>query len=328
MKIDIDKEHYEEFQRAVNINQITHLRHYVQNNRDYLQFSKPQYAALIQYLNLSLEYCRSLQTNELLEYGDEFQRNFIKLFMDHDQIGPGKVLIKCENEYNFDVNLDKFSGFLENIKMKNMRLVDRLAEDIKVQNMLGGYQRHFGYVELEPAIVDGKSLGICVKDEEGYYWSLEEMKELAHEILALTQNEKNQEVIDARNSKLYDQKEYEKEVYKKREAEREAKIAEYKPTSGLLFLFQVFPSGLYRFSYTAKSSKERKIDLLKQQFGDNVNIIHCVEANDIHSFYHQFVKKQYKSRLVKDGSYKLEADDIEFFKNEQYPPQAMDWMNG
>lgn len=322
MKTDIDKE------RAVRTNLITHLIEFVQDNRNYLQLSKPQYAALIQYLNLSSEYYRPLQTNELSEYGEEFKSNFVTLFLRNNRVDAEKVLVTLDDKCNFDVDLRELMRFLENTKRENMRLADRLAEDIETTRMLSSYEPHLGHIELEPAVANGTTLGICVKSSDGYYWSLKRMNELAHEILSFTQIDKNQEIIDERNSILYDRKQYEEEQYRKRQEELEAKTKEYKPKSGMLFLFQVFPSGLYRFSYATKTSKERKIELIKQQFGENSNIIHCVEVKNITNFYHYFVKKQYKNRLVKDGFYKLEADDIEFFKNEQYPPQAMDWMNG
>ncbi|WP_256735401.1 hypothetical protein [Bacillus thuringiensis] len=71
-----------------------------------------------------------------------------------------------------------------------------------------------------------------------------------------------------------------------------------------------------------------KINRLKEEYGNNVEIVHSVETYDTLKFYHQFAKKQFSNRLIEKTLYQLTEEDVQFFKDEKYPANAMDWLEG
>ncbi|KEK21576.1 hypothetical protein [Bacillus gaemokensis] len=59
-----------------------------------------------------------------------------------------------------------------------------------------------------------------------------------------------------------------------------------------------------------------------------MEIIHYIETYDTLAFYHHFVKKQFSNRIVEKAVYQLTEEDVQFFKDEKYPANAMDWLEG
>lgn len=302
----------------------------------YLDFNKREKLALKNYLNLSYEQGEVLTLQEFQEYTQEGWQILMDLTRKISKETNSVYILEKHEDHTEDqpvsvISIDFLRDYIKESRQRNMSIADQILEEKRINRMMGGYEtEHMGYIELEPVTTsEKKTIGLAVKTRGGYYWSLDEMRKLAHEILAVTANEENQNVIDYKNLKLIEQEEYEKEQEKKRREEREEKLERAaQPKEGFIVLFQAFPSGLYKFSYSVKVSRERKIELLKQQNGDNVSIVHIVETHDTLKFLYQFLKKQYENRHVGDGWYELTEEDIEFFRGEQYPPQAMEWFRG
>lgn len=298
----------------------------------YLDFSKREVLALKNYLNLSLDESELLTLEEFKEYTEEGWNILMELIMKiSEETEIASILERCEGKSSSQININSLRRYMREMREKNMSIADQILDNIRINDMMGGYvKEHLGFIELEPVSTSNdQTIGLAVKSRKGYYWSVDEMKKLAHEILAVADVEDNQKAIDYKNRKLKEKEEYDKEQDKKRREEREQRLERAaQPKEGFIVLFQAFPSGLYKFSYSVKVTRERKIELLKQQNGENVSIVHIVETHDTLKFLHQFLKKQYENRHVKDGWYELTEEDIEFFKNEQYPPQAMEWFRG
>ncbi|HDR7714971.1 hypothetical protein VSY18_22775 [Bacillus albus] len=227
---------------------------------------------------------------------------------------------------NGKVDLDELEGNLHQIEYSLKSISERIWDSGHYNY---GNKEHMGMVELIP--VKEKGIKVSTYASDTTYrrvWDLEDMKKLANEILEYTERS-SQETIDAENEELKKQYgrrlEQAKEHINKRQEEKRKRET---PVAGHVILFRVFPSGLYKFTHTTKLSLEHKINSMKEQFGDNIEIIHSLETYDTSKFVHQFIKKQYWNRCVDGRFYNLTEEDIEFFRKEEYPPLTMDWLKG
>ncbi|MCC2436190.1 hypothetical protein [Bacillus paranthracis] len=191
------------------------------------------------------------------------------------------------------------------------------------------YYQHFGQVTLVP-FTDG-GIGVTSGTNRLYgdlMWSRNDMKKLADEILDLVEKI-DQTRIDEYNNDLKEKRRIEKEqqriAYEERKAQREQPV---KPKHGYVVLIRLYPSGHYKFTYTVSADLNGKINRLKEEYGSNVEIVHSVETYDTLKFYHQFAKKQFSNRLIEKTLYQLTEEDVQFFKDEKYPANAMDWLEG
>lgn len=227
---------------------------------------------------------------------------------------------------NGKVDLDELEGNLHQIEYSLKSISERIW-DSRYYNYSD--KEHMGMVELIPVREKGIKVSTYASDTNyRRIWDLEDMKKLANEILEYTERS-SQKTIDAENEELKKQykrhlEQTEEHIKKRQEEKRKREI----PVAGHVMLFRVFPSGLCKFTHTTRLSLEKKINLMKEQFGDNIEIIHSLETFDTSKFVHQFIKKQYWNRCIDGRFYDLTEEDIEFFKKEDYPPLAMEWLNG
>ena len=72
------------------------------------------------------------------------------------------------------------------------------------------------------------------------------------------------------------------------------------------------------------------MERIKLENGDTVQILYVLEAYDTMQLLHQFLKKQFSNRAINSNHsiFKLMDEDIEYIRNEVYPSNAMEWLNG
>ncbi|MDX8367812.1 hypothetical protein [Cytobacillus sp. IB215665] len=199
-----------------------------------------------------------------------------------------------------------------------------------------GDEAHMGMVEL---VAPSKKNGIYVKNfsssREGHIWRLDDMKQLAKEILEFTalytqeQIDQYNKDVDRYNKDVERQNEIEREINAKKAKEREEELRKRDaPKSGCILLCRSSSSGLYNLKFSISVSIDHRVSQIKEEYGDELEIIHTLETYDTYKLLNKFIKKQFSNRSTEGGWYELSEEDVEFFKNEKYPPQAMEWLNG
>ncbi|MBY5229319.1 MULTISPECIES: hypothetical protein [Bacillus cereus group] len=241
-----------------------------------------------------------------------------------------KKFIQVKQDSSIDIVALKAK--LKVIEQESMLLSDQIAESMELYNQLGGYTsqfQHSGQVTLVP-FSDG---GIAVtKGTDSIYghwmWSHKNMKKLVEELSIFLENT-DQEWINSYNEELKAEIKAKKEKQKILDEERQKKKEHAAtPKSGYVILIRLYPSGNYKFTYTCSDDLNGKHNRLKEEYGHNVEIIHSVETYDTLKFFYQFAKKQFSNRMVEKSIYNLTEEDVQFFKGEKYPANAMDWLEG
>lgn len=225
-------------------------------------------------------------------------------------------------------NINKMSLYwnLNAIMENEMTISDRIAKSIYENN---SFSKHMGMVELVPY-----ENGVAVTEQSdfihgSFMWSKELMIKLANEILVFA-NSINDSFVDEYNNDLNTKLKKQKEIDLQREKARaEEKKKSKIPKHGFIILIR-FPNGTYKFTYTTSLLLEQKIFKTKEQFGDNIQVVHSLETYDTTKFYNKFLKNQFSNRLVgKEKSvYQLTDEDVEYIKNEKFPSNAMEWFEG
>ncbi len=240
-----------------------------------------------------------------------------------------KEIIQFDGNEKIDIIL--LRRYLSGIQWDSMSINEKIAESIENHSHFryDPYYQHLGQVTMLP-VSNG---GIAVTEGTnsiygGWMWDKEDMQNLANEILQFAE-QVDQEWIDNynenREKKLEAKKELEENKYKERQIKKEQAA---QPKSGFVILIRLYPSGHYKFTYTTSIDLNSKINRIKEEYGDTVEIVHSVETYDTMKFYHQFAKKQFSNRLVEKALYELTEEDVKFFKEEKYPANAMDWLEG
>ena len=123
------------------------------------------------------------------------------------------------------------------------------------------------------------------------------MIELANEILKFI-DDLDESFINDYNEKLARKEQIENEREKARRKElEEIRNQPYVPKSGYIFLIQI-PNGTHKFTYTTSLTKDQKVERIKLENGDTVQILHVLEAYDTMQLLHQFLKKQFSNRAL------------------------------
>jgi hypothetical protein len=137
------------------------------------------------------------------------------------------------------------------------------------------------------------------------------------------------ESLDDFNKEISERRDFESKRQEEKRREREEKKQNVVPKNGYIVLIHLYPSGNYKFTYTTGLLLEQKIQNIKEQY-NMVDIVHSIETYDTMNFFHQFIRKQFSNRLVTGSSneYQLTEDDIQYIKDEIFPSNAMDWMEG
>ncbi|MFL0363142.1 hypothetical protein ACH0BF_08965 [Pseudobacillus sp. 179-B 2D1 NHS] len=290
-----------------------------------LGITPDEYITLNAYLNHPGLMYDNPNLNEIANSAGKSPKEVKEIF----QIMLGRQIIDFDEEGLID--LKKLNDKLREVRLSTMSLNERIAEDIDTVRHMGYYNEysHIGNVTLIPI----KSGGIAVARSDqslfgSYMWNVEDMRKLSKEILEFA-DATDEKWIDAYNQKIKEKIQLEREQEEVRYKERqEEKIKRTEPKPGIVILFQVFPSGLYKFSYSTSVSLQHKINLIKEQNGDNTEIVHTFETYDTMKFYYQFIKKQYSNRLVDTSWYELTVKDIENIRAENFPANALDWLHG
>lgn len=216
---------------------------------------------------------------------------------------------------NEKIDIISLRRYLSDIQWSSMSINEKISESIENHSHFRyvPYYQHLRQVTMLPA----SNGGIAVTKSTnsiygGWMWNKEDMQNLANEILQFAK-QVDQEWID----------DYNENNEKKLEAEKEQAA---QPKSVFVVLIRLYPSGYYKFTYTTSIDLNSKINRLKEEHGDTVEIVHSVETYDTMKFYHQFAKKQFSNRLVEKALYELTEEDVQFFKEEKYPANAMDWL--
>ncbi|MED1472685.1 hypothetical protein [Bacillus salipaludis] len=91
-----------------------------------------------------------------------------------------------------------------------------------------------------------------------------------------------------------------------------------------------FSNGTHKFTFTTSLLLKQKIENVKFEYGDTVQIVHTLETYDTMKFYHKFLKAQFSNRLVegKSNHYKLTNEDVPYLKEEKFSSNAMEWFEG
>lgn len=220
---------------------------------------------------------------------------------------------------------------LKMIEQESMPLSDRIAESMESYNQFGYTPlfQHLGQVTLVPLSPGGIAITKGTKSIYGQWmWSHNDMKKLLEELSFFLDNN-DQEWIDSYNKELAAEIESKREKQKVLEEERQKKKEHAAiPKQGYVILIRLYPSGNYKFTYTTSNDLNSKTNRIKEEYGDNVEIVHSVETYDTLKFFYHFAKKQFSNRLVEKALYRLTEEDVQFFKEEKYPANAMDWLEG
>ncbi|MCP1285368.1 hypothetical protein NK358_27495 [Bacillus sp. S0635] len=289
-------------------------------------FTAEEYIVLNAYLNHSKVFHDKHDLNEVSEMTGKTVNEIL------DILKPlfKKGLIAGETGKE-KIDLHKLHNLLHAFELKSKTINARISESIDESRHFNSvpYYQHFGQVTLVP-FSDG-GIGIAQGTDStfgSFMWSRDDMKKLAKEVLDLV-DKVDQDWINEYNNELKEKKRLARERQRIREEERkEEKERVIKPKHGYVLLIRLYPSGQYKFTYTVSNNLNAKINRIKEEHGSNVEIVHSVETHDTMKFYHQFAKKQFSNRLTKNKMYQLTEEDVQFFKEEKYPANAMDWLEG
>lgn len=284
-----------------------------------------EYIILNAYLNHSHIFRDNHNLNEVAEMTDKTVDDITNIL---STLVSKKIIKLAKNE---KIDVVALRQFLSGIEWDNMSINEKITESIENHKHFryDPYYQHKGQVTLLPFSNGGIGVAKGTNSHYGdWMWEKEDMRKLANEILHFV-NQVDQEWIDSynerREEKLQAEKEHQEDIYTERQIKKEKAV---QPKSGFVILIRLYPSGYYKFTYTTSIDLKIKIYRLKEEYGDNVEIVHSVETYDTMKFYHQFAKKQFSNRLVEKALYELTEEDVKFFKGERYPANAMDWLEG
>ncbi|MET1170828.1 hypothetical protein ABEW61_25310 [Paenibacillus amylolyticus] len=209
---------------------------------------------------------------------------------------------------------------------------DRITESIYFTQGMGYNQnKHMGYVVLIPF---REGVGVTRNNDDWSsvsqeMWDKEDMLKLANEIRSFA------EKIDDEYVSVYNDRfkrnqmlELEREN-EKREEDHRKKQQRKLPKPGFVILFRDSVNRYY-FSYTTTILLDQKMADIRNKHGqNNIHFVHTFETIDTSNFIHQFIRKQFSNRLIENTtSYALTDDDVRFIKEENFPPNAMKWLEG
>ncbi len=289
-------------------------------------FTSEEYIVLNAYLNHSKAFQDKHDLNEVSEMTGKTLKEILNIL--ESLLKKELIIIDSEKE---TINLLELHNLLHDFELTSRTINDRVSESINDSRHFASdpYYQHFGQVTLVP-FTDG-GIGITTGTNRtfgDFMWSRNDMKKLAEEILELVEKI-DQDRINEYNNDLKEKKRLEREqqriTYEERKAQKEQPT---KPRHGYVILIRLYPSGYYKFTYTVSNDLNGKINRLKEEHGHNVEIVHSVETYDTMKFYFQFAKKQFSNRLIEKTMYQLTEEDVQFFKEEKYPANAMDWLEG
>jgi hypothetical protein len=230
----------------------------------------------------------------------------------------------------YQLDIDAFHSRIQDYYYNFRSLEDRIVE----ANRLKANYDSFDEVKLEVLRINQVSYSGIGVFSNGLYkqmWSKKDMEELAHSILKFTK-EATQSNIDSYNQYLEEKHKKAQEHYRL-QAEKEQEERQLKkntPDPGFVFLVRLFPSGTYRFTHTTSLNVVQKTEKIKEEYNNQVEIIHTLETKFTSKFLHQFIRKEFRTRLIQNGSgyeYELSDKDIAYIHEENFPPQAMEWLN-
>jgi hypothetical protein len=226
------------------------------------------------------------------------------------------------------IDVIKLYRSLHSVLEAEKSISERIADSKYENAMMGGYNdRHMGQVELV-AYEDG----VAVTANDSWHpgmWSKQNMLKLADEIRDFA-NSIDEDFVTAYNNELVRKQKQEEQLQLERQKEREElKQQREIPKSGYILLLQ-FSNGTHRFTYSTSLLLQQKIENIKNEYGDTVQIVHTLETYDTMKFYHKFIKAQFSNRLIegKSNIYKLTPEDIEYLRHEKFPSNAMEWFEG
>ncbi|MGP9043232.1 hypothetical protein [Cytobacillus kochii] len=220
---------------------------------------------------------------------------------------------------------------LDEVVRSEMTIVDRLVESKEYHSMMGSHGRHMGEVELLPYKNDGEvqSVAVSVQSDvgsKGEIWSRKSMIEWANYILKFTEHV-DDEWINQYNTDIKEQRMKQNEIDKihLEQLEKEREIRDL-PKKGYILLIK-FPNGSYKFTYTTSLLLDQKISNTKQQYGDNIQIVHTLETHDTMKFFYKFLRSQFSNRFNGEV-YELTDEDVQYIRAEKFPSNAMEWFEG
>jgi hypothetical protein len=227
------------------------------------------------------------------------------------------------------ININVLWHTLNQVLEGEKTIAQRLADSIAYYSLMGGYDdHHLGMVELIP-VEDG---GVAVKSRPGQYsgstsmWSKEDMLKLSEEIREFC-TAIDQDFINHYNEKQGEKRKLDleraEERYRQRQEEKKQREI---PKPGYVILIR-YSNGLYKFTYTTSLSLPKKLENIRFQEGDTVQIIHTLEIHDTLKFYHKFLKTQFSNR-GEGKYYRLTDEDVQYIRDEKFPSNAMEWFEG
>ncbi len=228
------------------------------------------------------------------------------------------------------IDVSHLYAALSECKERSRSLYDKLAESYGYNKPLD--YPHMGTVELSPMRRREGEIGITVLtnswNNKGQMWSKNDILELSKELRHFAENT-TQEEIDDYNAKMKKQNEEQIEAEKKLEQERELeKKQKDQPKNGHVILIRLYPSGHYKFTFTYTLPLNEKIRRIKEELGDNTEIVHTWETFDTKRFYFKFLKHQYSNRLIDGTHYRFTEQEVEDLKSDQFTTNAMEWLEG
>ena len=253
--IEIEKEVYEEIEKQQATQKWASFAEFYEENKKYLDLPDDQLKALTNFVYISKGFGHEMTVSKWKEFSKETIYHLMDLhneLRDQGQIG----IMVCESKDTDDwyVSSGRVRRFINQIKEKKQSIGERLQEQLRNDAELGGYhEAEIGNVILRPLYgADQKILGVTVQNRNEYYWSVEDIRRLGEELISLAAYEGMQDFFNKENNELRQREEQAKE---RRRIEKE-EIDNYKwePKSGCVVLYQAFPSGKYKFTYSYKLS--------------------------------------------------------------------------
>lgn len=162
-----------------------------------------------------------------------------------------------------------------------------------------------------------------------YMWSKNDMLKLANEIKEFADSI-DDNFVEEYNHHLEQKETFEEAMQEEeRQKQQEEKKLKEAPKEGVVILLRL-KNGRYKFTYSISLPLNQKIERIKLEYGDTVQIIHQFETYDTLKFYHKFLKSAFSNRLAEGRTteYQLTNQDLDFLKEEKFPATAMEWLLG
>lgn len=156
----------------------------------------------------------------------------------------------------------------------------------------------------------------------GMVLSRKSMKEIATNILNVAEH-----LTDEQISELNDHIEKQKQALNAMtEALKHETKSKREPSKGEVWLYQIFPSGTYRFTRCTKG-KESKLEGLKRTYGDHITVIHSIETDDVDKLYYFFIKTFDHLRVNTEYEFQLTSEEVKYVQDERFPPDLQKVVN-